>query len=309
MTLQVQSRARTLDWTFIGHATLLAVYVLVAGAFAVSTVRLFLEAQPSNLFLDAHIYFRATSAWLSGSNPWETVYNGFPFAAPPPALLLNLALQPLGEDLAVATWAVASIASTLFIFRRLRLPLWMWLFHPLVEGFLAGSPDLVLAGLVLAGGGAVSAAAKPYAVPAMLAARRWRAVVIGAGIVLVTVPVLPWGVFIASRGLVSNAFEEFTVVVSAFGSPALMVATGVALASLGRARALQLFTPGLLAQQPHYLVFSLEAISKSLLLAIFMTIPLDHYAALGIVVYAIAETVQRQRARSRGNSRGALDRR
>ena len=50
-------------------------------------------------------------------------------------------------------------------------------------------------------------------------------------------------------------------------------------------------TPGLLAQQPHYLVFSLEYIVASRWLVPFMALPIEHLAAVGIVAYAIWQRV------------------
>ena len=44
----------------------------------------YVEDGANYLFVDAHVYFRATQAWLGGSNPWTTTYLGVPFAGIPP---------------------------------------------------------------------------------------------------------------------------------------------------------------------------------------------------------------------------------
>lgn len=248
--------------------------------------------KPDRLWIDAHIYYRATHEWLSGGNPWTASWQGVPFAAPPPALLLNLPLQLLGEEAAVAFWVVANSVAAVMLFRRFKLPVWFVLFMPISEGFLGATPDITLAALVLLGGGWIAALAKPYSIPAMIAARRWWALAGAFVVALATMPLLPWSQFIASRDAISAAFLDHTVVVSAWGVPLLMVATSVALFSLGWRRGLGLTTPGLLAQQPHYLLFSLEHIRSSRLLIVTLTLPIPHLAALGIIGYALWERRQ-----------------
>jgi hypothetical protein len=246
--------------------------------------------QEGNLFLDAHIYYRATAAWLDGGNPWTTSYEGVPFAGLPPTLLLNLPLVPLGESVATAFWVVANTASVVLIIRRLHLPLWTVLLFPVVEGWLGATPDIALAGLLLVGGGWFSALTKPYSGPMLLADRQWKQVGICVVAGIGTIPILPWRQFYESRELVLETFARFaTHPVSASGSPLLIIAVVVALASLGWRRGWVLFTPGLLAQQGHYLVFSLEAVKWSRILAVAMTIPIQHTMAVAIIAYALVE--------------------
>ncbi len=72
-----------------------------------------------------------------------------------------------------------------------------------------------------------------------------------------------------------------------------MAATAIALVTLGWRRGLVLLTPGLLAQQPHYIVFSIQAVKWSRILALAFTLPVSNAAALGIVVYAAAGRLRR----------------
>lgn len=96
------------------------------------------------------------------------------------------------------------------------------------------------------------------------------------------------GEFYESRDLLLDAFARFAGnPVSASGNGLLMVGVAVALISLGWRRGWLLFAPGLLAQQPHYIVFSLEAAKWSRILALAMTIPIQHAMAAGILVYAL----------------------
>ena len=284
---------RSIDWRFVARGLLTAGMI---GAFAISSVpplQHFLANGGSRLFIDARIYFRATELWIGGGNPWAApVFDGTPFAAPPPSLLLNLPLLPLGETVAVGTWAALNTLAVGLLLYRLRLPIWWTLFLPVSEGWLSASPDLALAALALLGAGGISTLIKPYSIPALLADRRWRAVVLGLVAAVITIPLLPWGVFLDSRPAVEQAFREWGRPVSAFGDPLLMVLTALALVSLGWRRGLALTTPGLIAMQPHYLVFSLGTIARSPILAVPMTFAWPHVAAIGVIAYAIFEQVR-----------------
>lgn len=270
-------------WRVLFGTTIVLSTLWVAGFYA----------QDGRLFLDAHIYYRATAAWIGGGNPWTTTYQGVPFAGLPPTLLLNLPLLPLGEAMATAFWVVANTLAIVLIVHRLHLPLWVVALHPVVEGWLGASPDLALAGVVVLGGSWFAALTKPYVAPILLAERRWRQIGIGLMVAIVTVPFLPWVVFYDSRQIVLETFAQFAGnPVSASGNILLMAAVVVALISLGWRRGWLLFTPGLLAQQPHYLVFSLEAVKWSRILALAMTIPIQHTMAIGILSYALHDRLR-----------------
>lgn len=244
---------------------------------------------PQWLWSDARIYFRATEAWVAGGNPWAVRVEGISFGAPPPTLLLNLPFLWMGETAAVVLWVVASAAAVAFLLRSFRLPWWWVGFYPITEGFVGASPDLLLAALILVGWGWLSGFSKLYAIPAMLAYGRWRSVLIAGTVGLVTIPFLPWGQFLASQEEMARVFALFTTPVSALGSIPLLILTTIALISLGARRGLALTTPGLLAQQPHYVVFSLDTIAQSRILTLAMTIPIAHVAALGVIAYAVVE--------------------
>jgi hypothetical protein len=255
----------------------------------------YLTDDAGNLFLDAHIYFRATDAWLDGGNPWTTAYRGVPFAGWPPTLLLNVPLIPFGEHVAVAFWVIANTLSVVFVIKKLHLPIWTVILLPVVEGWLGASPDLTLAAVLLSSIGWVAPLAKPYSAPLLLAAWRWRQLLFAGVAALATFAALPWGTFLESREIVAMTFERFAGnPVSAYGNAALTLAAVLALASLGWRRGLTLFTPALLAQQPHYLVFSLEAVRWSRILALAMTIPISGAMAVGVIAFAAHELMTRR---------------
>lgn len=287
-TPQARWRFQRVQWDFVGR---------VAGRwgmvlwFVLPSLQLAIDysGHPHRLWPDAHIYFRATEAWLAGGSPWLASWEGIRYAAPPPALLLNLPLIPFGEGPAVAFWVAANSMALVLLLRRLRLGWWWIAFYPVFEGLAAATPDIALAMLVFAGWGAVAAIAKPYSIPALLSEGRWRALGVAAAVFILTVPVLPWGQFLESRAVIEGTFSEWARPTSAWGNPLMMAGTAVALVLLGLRRGLALLTPALLAQQPHYSLFSLGAISTSTILMIALARPNPHWAAAGVMLYALWE--------------------
>jgi hypothetical protein len=295
-----------LNWRFVAHGLGTAAVVTAFAVGAYGRIRFSLFDAPSYLWIDAHIYFRATQAWLAGANPWQSTALDIPFGAPPPALLLNLPLVAFGEGFATVFWVVANTASAIFLVRRLHLPIWWLLYQPIIEAWLGGSPDLTLSALVLLGVSGPAALAKPYSISALIADRRWRpiagAVVVGAA----TIPFLPWQTFFASQADISAAFARWGDPVSAVGDPLLMGITLLALLSLGWRRGWMLAIPGLLAMQPHYLLFALPVLSGSRLLAASTTFAVPHLAAGGVVFYAIIERCRQVLDRLRGATPGKV---
>ena len=131
-------RPTGMDWRFLlTQGPVMTVFVLLFAWRA----SFFVDA-PELLFIDGRLYFQATEAWLDGGNPWAVQARGVPFAGPPPTLLLNLPLMPLGEDVAWAFWPIAGVVGIWSVLRRLNLPAWWLLFPPVIEGWVAGSPDI-----------------------------------------------------------------------------------------------------------------------------------------------------------------------
>jgi hypothetical protein len=280
----VMGRGAAMDWRFlVTQGPVLAVFVLLF-AWKVS----FFIDSPDLLFVDGRLYFQATEAWLNGGNPWAVQARGVPFAGPPTTLLLNLPLVPFGEDVAWAFWPIAGVVGIWSVLRRLNLPAWWLLFPPVIEGWVPGSPDMALAGLAVGGGAWIAALTKPYAMPAVLAERGWKPILIAAGIVVLTLPLLPWGTFLESVPMVQDTLTRSTLHLSAWGNPLGMVAVSVALLMLGRRMGLGLVVPALWPNaQSHYSVFSMYAASRSPVLAIGLSLPVQGLAPLSVIAYAL----------------------
>ena len=275
-----------MDWPFVSYWVLSGLFI-GCGLLSACVLGLHYANHPEHLFGDASLYFRATEAGLSGGDPWAVRgVSGVQFAGLPTTLLLNLPLIPFGPDAARVFWPVAGLVGWLVVMRRAGLAPWWILFPPFVEGWLPGSPDPALAGLILVGGGAVAAVTKPYSVPALLADRRWLALGAGAGILATTALLLPWGRFLGGIDVVTATLDAQALRLSAWGNPPLMLASGLALIALGPRLGLRLATPVLSpSSQLHYSIFSAEAGAKSAFLALALAVP--GAAPYGVVAYAV----------------------
>lgn len=276
-----------IDWDFITYWVLTGLFVGIGAATLWAKLPKTVS-ELDGLFTDATLYFKATEAWVSGGNPWATrlTPGGPPFAGPPTTLLLNLPLLPFGPSLARPFWACAGFAGWVIAVRRLGLGPWWIMFPPFLEGWLAGSPDPALFGLIVVGWGAVAAMAKPYSVPAMLADGHWRAVLVGAAVAAASVPLLPWGLFFTQLDAVQEAFATYSLHVSVWGDPVLMVVVGIALVTLGRRLGFRLVVPSLWpGAQLHYLTFSASVGAESAFLGLALAFP--KAAPIGIILFAI----------------------
>jgi hypothetical protein len=236
-------------------------------------------------FSDGELYWRATDAWIRGANPWQVEVEGIRFAGIPPTLLANVPLMPFGAEVARPFWACAGLAAWFIVLWRLRLPIWWFPFSPFVEAWLAGSPDITLLCLIVLGWGAVAAAIKPYSIPGMLAAGRWRAVALGLALVIATVPVLQWANFLKDAAEIRATLEAQALHLSSWGNWPWWVLSAVALVSLGPRLALGLSIPVLApAAQLHYALFSVEPVRRSTWFGLVLTIP--GAAPVGVVLFA-----------------------
>lgn len=272
------------DWDFLAYWILTGLFIGIS-LIVLQTQIAGYRPDPSKLFSDASLYFAATQAWVAGGDPWSVTLDGIAFAGPPPTLLLNVPLLPFGPGVAPGFWFVADVLGWLVVMWRLGLGPWWILFPPFLEGVFPGNPDPALAGLAVVGGAWIAALMKPYSVPSILADGLWRHVAVAAAVAVVSVFVLPWGVFIAQFASIQAALADQSRSLSAWGDPLLMVAVAIALPVLGIRTALRLVVPTLWPNaQLHYSVFSARAGAESAALAVALAAP--GYTAQLVVVYA-----------------------
>src|SRR4051794_5601519 len=141
------------------------------------------------LAIDARHYQRATDAWLTGGNPWTITEGGINFAAAPQTLLFYVPTHFLPLVILTWLWTALGVVASIWVVRRLGLPLWWLLFPPLTHSIWNGNPQTVALALLLVGGpGAGRAVASTVAVALKLYAAvplltRWRELVV-VGVVM-----------------------------------------------------------------------------------------------------------------------------
>jgi hypothetical protein len=244
---------------------------------------------PAGIGIDAQLYVQATRAWLDGGDPWSVALSGVPFAAPPPTLLVVAPFTLLPDPLIAPVFIAGSAMLVVAALRALGLPLWWLAFPPTAHAIVVGNPDaLVLAALVVLGRrlDVIAPFAKIYAVLPLIADRRWRTLVLVAAVFLVTVPILPWGLWLASAPHITGALATTSASTSVYGDPIQMIVGAVALLALGVRRAGWLAVPVLWPwTQPHYMTMSVPALTP--MLAIVWSLPwLPPLLVLGSVVAA-----------------------
>ncbi len=245
------------------------------------------------IFFDARLYDAATRAWLSGGDPWQVQIAGNYFAAPPPTLLplVPFALLPpelgyLALALVVAVGAVASVWI-------LHLPWWWLLFPPLVQSVISGNVQSLLVPLILVGAGPVAALLKVYAAVPMIILGRWRALIVLAGVLLVTAPILPWPAFLANLDEIGarlssqneNGLPNLVLIAIA---PAVLLALWV----VGRERAAWLAVPAIWPAQQFY-YGTLVMPTRSKIAAAIVAFPVAGAGA--VALFALALIAWRER--------------
>jgi hypothetical protein len=227
---------------------------------------------PYNFGFDARLYTDAARVWLAGGNPWTQQYEfGYYYAAPPPSLLAMAPFTLLPSWAAGILGVVLLAALAIAALRTLGLPAYWVFFVPILDGILVGSLDVAaLAALVIAGGrfALLAPFLKVYAAIPMVGERRWRALAFSVLALVVTAPILPWQVFLASLPDIASHLASQSMTTSVWGSIPLMVVFGLGLLSLGLRRAGWLAVPVLWpSTQPHYGALALPVVATSTILA------------------------------------------
>ena len=237
------------------------------------------------LFFDARLYLDATRAWLAGGNPWDVQLAGNYFAAPPPTLLVfaPLTLLPSGFDVAVV--ALAVIGGAIATVRLLHLPWWWLLFPPLVQCVLSANVQSLIVPLILVNAGALAFVLKIYAGLPLVILGRWRSLLVAAGILIATIPVLPWSTYISDFALISQHLADQSKLTLPMGlfivlSPLILAALIV----VGRERAAWLIVPAIWpSQQFYYGTIAMPAKSKIAAALIALPVPGNGLLALGLL--------------------------
>lgn len=268
-------------------------------AFAIGSARSLVVPilEPGIIGSHAVVYTDAARAWLIGGNPWTVGPPDVVFAGPPPMLLPFVPFVFMPDLVIRIAWVGGMAALAVWLLRRLRMPGYWIGFPPLFSAIVLGHPEVLLLFLLVVGGTAsgLSVVIKPYAGFALLAERRWRAIVLGGAIGVASLLVLPWQRFLDELPRIGANLARQSHGDSVFGDPALMVVALVALAVLGLRQGLWLVTPVLWpSAQPIYKVGSIPFIPPILAVAWAFEVP--GATLVGVVVLATLTVIDRRRA-------------
>jgi hypothetical protein len=256
--------------------------------FTLVSVASYVATGPANWGADAIAYWDAAHRWITGGDPYANL-GGLVFAAPPPTLAVLAVFATLPLEAFELLLTAASIASAVYLVRRLHLPPWYLLFPPIVEAVVIGNPNVIVVALLVAALPATDALAsflKLYALLPIALLWRRRSVVLVAAILVVTAPFLPWPAYVGHAAELLNVLDvQSSGGRSALAIPILIPFTLIALVLLGRHRAAWLVVPALWpSTQFHYNVLALPAASR--LMAAILAIPLPGAPAVAIIAEA-----------------------
>jgi len=247
-------------------------------------------ARPEVLGIDARHYQRAASAWLAGGDPWSVTEGGIPFAAGPHTLLFYAPTSVLPLSAAVAFWMILGLAAAVWMVRRLDVPIWWIAFPPLAHALWNGNPQSIVLALLIAGGTIAAIAAvglKLYAaVPLVF---RPRQLILVAVALAITVPLLPWQLYIADGfGVTSHLSTAWNG--SAWRLPILIPPTLLGLWVLRRRGAEWFAVPAVWpATQFYYVSTAMPAVIGEPLAAAALALPVPLMTPILVMVLAVLE--------------------
>jgi hypothetical protein len=296
----------SIDWGFLRSRA----YVLLIVIFIpLSLADVLASFQAGWLGTDAHLYYRASEAWLDGSNPWQVAVENqgstYHYVALPTTTMLIAPFTALSESFFVPLWIGVQAAAGVYIVRRLRLPWWWLAFPPLVNGVLAGNPSSLVLALLLASSSVAASIGpllKAYAFLPLIGATRWRAIAIlvaGTAATLFIAPDL-WTMFFSDAGVrTERLVKQSDGGFSAYGSPIILVAAVAALLVIARrdVRAAGWLAPIALwpGSQFHWSTLAMPVMT--LPMAYLLALPAHGLPPIAVIVYALVDEARAWRAR------------
>ena len=245
-------------------------------------------ARPDLIGIDARHYQRATAAWLAGGDPWSVTESGIKYAAGPHTLLFYVPTNFLPLAVAVVFWTVLGLGASIWLVRRLHVPWWWLAFPPLAHAIWNGNPQTIaLALLVLGGPLAASLAVMLKLYAAVPLVFRPRLLVIAGIVLIMTLPILPWQLYLQDGLGVSDHLGSAWNG-SAWRLPILIPPTLIGLWVLRRQGAEWLAVPALWpATQFYYVAMALPVAVKKPLFAAALALPMPVMTPIVVMVMAI----------------------
>lgn len=264
--------------------------------FAFTSLALWLNiADPWVIGFDTRLAVGASGAWLAGGNPWAFWLDGggnaYHFASLPPTVIIYSALVPLGPDGAALMGLALSVVAGIMILRRLRLPMWWWLFAPLNLGVVSTNPDIAMLALLLVGAGWLAPFLKIHAIVPLAGELKWRQL-LGAGVLLLlSVVAFPdlWRQWLSQVSAITGRLLVESQGGWGITGPAvvLVVLALLVIAWLADLRtAAWLFVPAVWpGSEMHWSTLALPVIHP--LLAVFLAVPRHLWPSFAVLAYAV----------------------
>ncbi len=242
---------------------------------------------PTALGIDARHYQRATDAWLAGGDPWTVAEHGVTYAAGPHTLLFYVPTSFLPLGVSTAVWMALGIAASAWLVRRLGLPWWWIAFPPLAHSIWNGNPQTIALALLVYGGPIAAALAvglKLYVGVPLLG--RWRDLAITVIFLAVTLPLLPWRLYL-EQGLGVHNLLQTAWNGSAWRVPILIPPTLLALWVLRRRGAEWFAIPAVWpGTEFYYVAMALPAVAGYPVLAAALALPMPLMTPIVVMAYA-----------------------
>jgi hypothetical protein len=271
----------------------------------ISAIRLssYLAFEPG---YDGMLYRTATVRWMGGLDPWTPPLEGAAFAAPPPSLIAMIPFALVPEPVARYALLTFGVLASVWMIRRLKLPIWWLAFPPLVDGLYIGNPHIFVAPLLIAGLTPIAAFLKVYALAVPAFRLDVRALAVTAILFVVTVPLLPWGQFINEYPQISDALRRQAggAGLSVWATPVLLPVALVAAVLVGRERLAWLSVPVFWPYTQWYYAALVIPVVTPMAAVAFAT-PIPGATAVGMVI-AVVELRRNGQTGGRAASRQAV---
>ena len=260
---------------------------------------------PVDFGWDAVVYAHAARALLDGGDPWQSGVPDITYAAPPPSLLPFIPFARLADPLVQAIWVTLAICSALYIFHRLHLGIWWFLFPPLLLAIAAGSSALPLAALMVRGGvveDAAAAVGRVYSAIPLALLGRLRALALAGVVLVITAPFLAWDQYLHDLPTIGALLPaQSGGGNSALAVPLLIPVAVVGLILVGRKRAAWLAVPALWPNaQEYYAVIAMPIAAEVPLATLAMATPFTPgVIAIGVFLQGVWDRSRRGRAEAR----------
>jgi hypothetical protein len=237
-------------------------------------------------------YHAAAQVWLDGGDPWgsayATTFGPQILIAPPTSLAPYLLTAWLPVGAATWVWVVVGAVAAFLAVRALHLAVWWTLFPPLIFDVFWGSIDPILLLFLVAGPRWFAGFCKVTFIPAIVAERAWRDLLILGTLLALSLAVMPWGTFLRHLpDFVEPTIAQTNGGTSAASFPLLALATAVALAVLGWRRGWYLLVPALWPlNAAGYSIVSMPVLGPLPLIAAAIAIPIPCVGPVAIIAAA-----------------------